>query len=274
MGTKNAEMNKVILVTGASSGIGKAISIHLAQQGYTVFGTSRKPSADFDNVRMVELDVTDDNSVERAVSQVIAEAGRIDVLINNAGSGICGAIEDTTIAEAHWQMETNFFGPIRMVKQVLPHMRSKKAGRIITISSLAGMAALPYQPFYSASKFAIEGMNEALRMELSGSGVDATTINPGDFKTGFTAARIFTKTAKTGIHAAQLAKTVGIYERDETHGADPMLVAQLAHRLICADKVGVRYTVGRFDQRLGIALKRILPATLFEWLMKKTYSLP
>ncbi len=265
---------KTILITGASSGLGQAIALHLAAQGHTVFGTSRNPGASPTQLCMLPLDVTSDASVAACVSAVIERAGHLDVLINNAGSGLCGAVEDTTLEEAHWQMETNFFGPVRMIHSVLPHMRARQSGRIITISSLAGMAALPYQPFYSASKFALEALNESLRLELAGSGIDATTINPGDFKTGFTAARVFTRAAKTGPQAAQLNKTVGIYERDEINGADPMQVARLAARLVNARHIGVRHTVGRLDQRFGMILKKILPAGVFEKLMKMTYALP
>ena len=264
---------KVILVTGASSGLGKSIATHLAAQGYRVFGTSRKAQSDTGQISMLSLDVTDDESIRRAVAQVIAQAGRIDVLINNAGSGLCGAIEDTELDEARWQMDTNFFGPFRLIKAVLPHMRQQGNGRIITVSSLAGLAALPYQAFYSASKFAIEGLNEALRLELAGSGIDATLINPGDFKTGFTAARVFARAARTGQQAEQLAKTLRIYERDELHGADPALVARLAQRLIEARRVGLRYTVGRIDQRFGMLLKKVIPARWFEMIMKITYSI-
>lgn len=267
---------KVVLVTGASSGFGKAIADRLAQDGHRVFGTSRSPqTANMAAlpVHMVQLDVTNDESVKQAVEQVMAQAGRIDVLINNAGAGLCGAVEDTAIDEAHWQMETNFFGPVRMIHAVLPHMRQQKRGRVITVSSLAGMAALPYQAFYSASKFALEGLHEALRLELTGSGIDATTINPGDFRTGFTAARRFSRAATDGVQAAQLKKTVAIYERDETHGADPVLVASLAARLVVAPRVDVRYTVGRFDQRFGMLLKRVVPARVFERIMKMTYAL-
>lgn len=264
---------KVILVTGASSGLGKSIATHLARAGYIVFGTSRKAQDDIGQISMLQLDVTDEESIRTAVGEVLARTGRIDVLINNAGSGLCGAVEDTDIDEARWQMDTNFFGPFRMIKAVLPHMRSQKRGRIITVSSLAGMAALPYQAFYSASKFAIEGMNEALRLELAGTGIDATTINPGDFKTGFTQARVFTRRARSGVQARQLAKTVAIYERDENQGADPLLVAQLAQRLIEAHRVGLRYTVGRLDQRFGMLLKKLIPALWFERIMKMTYSI-
>ena len=266
-------MDKVILVTGASTGFGQLIAEHLGSKGYRVFGSSRRPLPDQGQVRMLVLDVTDEAQVERAVAQVIAEAGRIDVLINNAGVGLCGAVEDTTLAEAQWQMNTNFFGPVRMIRAVLPHMRRQGSGRIITISSLAGLAGLPFQPFYSASKYAIEGLNEALRLELSGSGIDATTVNPGDFKTGFTDARVFTEQARNGVNAQQLDTVLDIYVRDEQQGANPSQVAELVARLVEKPSLGVRYPAGAIGQRAGIFIKRLMPARLFEWLMKSTYSI-
>lgn len=269
------KLKKVILVTGASSGLGEAIASALVERGHRVYGTRRKVGASETATpfSMLPLDVTDDTSVSTCVAALLAAEGRIDVLINNAGVGLCGAIEDTTVAEAQWQMDTNFFGPVRVIRAVLPHMRRQGNGRIITVSSLAGIAALPYQPYYSASKFALEALNESLRLELSGSGIDSTTINPGDFKTGFTAARIFSDGARSGLHAKALKATVSIYERDELNGAHPELVARLAARLVEQHRIGVRYTVGMPSQRFGIMLKRLLPATLFEQLMKLTYSL-
>lgn len=266
-------MSKIVLVTGASSGLGQAIAQRLAAQGHTVFGTTRNPSGDMGKVRMIALDVTDDVSVTNAIDEVIAAAGRIDVLINNAGVGICGAVEDTELDEARWQMETNFFGTVRAIHAVIPYMRAQGSGRIINVSSLAGLAGLPFQAYYSASKFAVEALNEALRMELSGTGIDSTNINPGDFKTGFTAARVFTRLALSGHNATQLASTVSTYERDENNGADPALVADLAARLVVQRRVNVRYTVGRFDQRIGTLVKRLIPARLFEWLMKSAYAI-
>ncbi|MBF7729144.1 SDR family oxidoreductase [Pseudomonas sp. N040] len=266
-------MRKVILVTGASCGFGQLIAEHLAARGHQVFGTSRRALPDTGQVRMLVLDVTDEVLVEHAVAQVIAEAGRIDVLVNNAGVGLCGAVEDTSLAEAQWQMDTNFFGPVRMIRAVLPQMRAQGSGRIITVSSLAGLAGLPFQPFYSASKYAIEGLNEALRLELSGSGIDATTLNPGDFKTGFTDARVLAQHARNGVNAAQLNTTVAIYERDEQQGADPRQVAERVARLVDKPSLDVRYPVGALGQRAGIFLKRLIPARLFERLMKATYSI-
>lgn len=265
--------HKVILVTGASSGLGQAIARRLAAEGHTVFGTSRKAVADSGAVRMLALDITDDRSVDACVAQVVESAGRIDVLINNAGAGLCGSVEDTDLDEARWQMETNFFGAVRMIRAVLPVMRQQGGGRLITVSSLTGLAALPFQPYYSASKFALEGLNEALRLELHGSGIDSTTINPGDFKTGFTSARTMARKACSSRHEARLKATMAIYERDELNGPEPVEVAALAARLVMQDRVGVRYLVGRLDQRLGMMLKRLLPAVLFERLMRLTYSL-
>jgi NAD(P)-dependent dehydrogenase (short-subunit alcohol dehydrogenase family) len=264
---------KVILVTGASSGFGKAIAERLAADGHTVFGTSRQATADVGAVRMLALDITDDLSVETCVAQILANAGRIDVLINNAGTGLCGSVEDTSIDEARWQMETNFFGAVRMIRAVLPSMRRQGSGRFITVSSLAGLAGLPYQPYYSASKFALEGLNEALRLESAGSGIDSTTINPGDFKTGLTGARVVARDAYSPLHGARLKRTLEIYARDELNGPGPEMVAELAARLVVQKTVGVRYLVGRFHQRLGMMLKRWLPATLFERVMRMTYSL-
>lgn len=264
---------KVILVTGASSGIGRAIATELSGKGHRVFGTSRSTHAANPGFEMLPLDVTDDASVAAAVDAVMQQAGRLDVLINNAGAGIYGAIEDTALDEAHWQMDTNFFGPLRMIKAVLPTMRRQGSGRIITISSMAGMAALPYQAIYSASKFALEGLNEALRLELNGVGVDATTVVPGDFHTGFTSARRFTRDARSGLNAHPMARTLAIIERDEKTGPHPEQVARLVGTLVDAKTIGVRYVVGRLDQRLGMLLKRWMPASWFERIMMATYAI-
>ncbi|MOA35304.1 short chain dehydrogenase [compost metagenome] len=132
---------------------------------------------------------------------------------------------------------------------------------------------MPFQAYYSASKFALEALNEALRLELSGTGIDSTNINPGDFKTGFTAARVYTRMALGGHHATQLTTTVGKYEHDENNGADPELVADLAARLVVQRRVNVRYTVGRFDQRMSTLVKRVVPAWLFERFLKSTYAI-
>ncbi len=269
---------KTILVTGASSGFGQQIALALATAGHRVFGSSRKPQPDQGNpanpVRMLVLDVTDDASVSTCIRQLIHEADGIDVLINNAGSGLTGAIEDCSSAEVDWQMQTNFYGPVRMIREVLPAMRKQGAGRIITIGSMAGHAGMPYQAIYSASKHALEAINESLRLELGGSGIDATIVCPGDFQTGFTDARVFAEKADSALHGAQMKTTVSIYEKDERNGANPGDVARLILKLVNARTLKVRYFVGKPDQRLGMLLKRMIPARVFETLIRLIYKLP
>jgi NAD(P)-dependent dehydrogenase (short-subunit alcohol dehydrogenase family) len=292
---------KVILITGASSGLGAAMAQRFAAAGHRVYGGSRHiPSARLSTqapkvsagrtaineaiapVQWLALDVTDTQSVDKAVAHVLAHAARIDVLINNAGNGIIGAIEDTHIDEARAQFDTNYFGVVNMLRAVLPVMRAQQQGRIITIGSLAGEVALPYQAHYSASKAALNALNEALRHELrdelrhklrdtTPSDIDATLIAPGDFKTGFTDARRIAAHALSRVHAQRLESSLARYAHDERNGADPEHVAALALRLITVRKLRPRYRIGRLDQRLGAQLKQWLPDTVFEFLMRKIY---
>jgi NAD(P)-dependent dehydrogenase (short-subunit alcohol dehydrogenase family) len=264
---------RVVLVTGASSGLGQCIARTLAARGHRVFGTSRKPVADDGAVRMLALDVDDDASVSRCVGAVLAAEQRIDVLVSNAGVGLCGAVEDSALDEIRWQMETNFFGAVRMLRAVLPAMRAQGSGRILTIGSLGGLVGMPYQAFYSASKFALEGLTEALRLELAGSGIDAAIVEPGDFRTGFTDARVFARGARSPAHQERLARVAAIYERDERNGADPQRVGDLVARLVEARRIGVRYSVGRWDQRASVFAKRLLPAAWFERLLASLYAI-
>jgi NAD(P)-dependent dehydrogenase (short-subunit alcohol dehydrogenase family) len=261
---------KVVLVTGGSSGLGAAVVARLAADGHRVFGTSRRPA---DGSGLVALDVTSGDSVAACVERVVAEAGRIDVLVSNAGYGIAGAVEDTSLDEARAQLETNFFGAVRVTQAVLPVMRAQGSGRVITVSSFAALQALPYQPFYSASKWALEGLAEALRLELRGSGVDACTVLPGDFRTGFTEQRVLAAGARSPEHADRLAAVLATYERDENAGADPAKVGALVSRLVTARRVRPRYLVGKPSQRLAVNLKRVLPASAFEWAFRKTYRI-
>jgi short-subunit dehydrogenase len=175
-------MSQTVLVTGASSGIGRATARLLAERGFTVFGTARKPSPPDEGaksgVTMVALDVRSDESVRACVEQVVAKAGRLDVLVNNAGYSLTGAAEETSVEEAKAQLETNFFGAVRMVNAVLPGMRKAEAGKIINISSLAGSTAIPYSGFYSASKFALEGYSESLWYEVRPFGISVSLVEP------------------------------------------------------------------------------------------------
>jgi NAD(P)-dependent dehydrogenase (short-subunit alcohol dehydrogenase family) len=180
---------KVALVTGASSGIGKASARLLAEAGFRTFGTSRSADADGpDAVTMLQLDVTDDASVDACVSEVLTQAGRVDVLVNNAGFGIFAAGEETSLDEAHAIFEVNVFGALRMSRAVLPGMRERGSGRIINIASGAGIVGVPFEALYCATKFALRGMTESMRIELKPFGVHVCTVDPGFTKTNFEAA--------------------------------------------------------------------------------------
>lgn len=269
---KKAECsNIVVLVTGASSGIGKSIAEYLSQLGYRVYGTSRRPESypQPEKYALLSMDVRDPLSVRSTVESIIRDEGHIDVLINNAGYGIGGSIENTSTELAEEQFETNFFGLYRVLQQVLPQMQEQKKGLIINMSSIGGVIGLPYQGIYSASKFAVEGMSEALYKELFGSGINVVMIEPGDYKTAFTANRRIAG-AKQGHDRLERARAV--IEHDEQHGRSPMEIAVLVEKIIRKKHPRLRYPVGAFDQKLSIFLKRILPARVFDSIIMRYYK--
>ncbi len=273
--TTRDSATKVVLVTGASSGIGRSCAEHLAARGMTVYGASRTLSPDaklsFHGLRM---DVTDDSSVHAAVQQIHEKHGRIDVVINNAGNGIAGAVEETSPQEAMAQLDTNFFGVHRVCRAVLPMMRQQGDGVIINVSSLAGLLAVPYQAFYSASKFAVEGLTEALRMEVKPFGIRVALIEPGDFKTDFPANRRNTVEAESsGVYRELVDRCVGVMQEEEKNGMDPLIVARLAERIIHDPSPRLRYTTGPMGERIGPKLKSILPYRIYEYLFMKHYKL-
>jgi NAD(P)-dependent dehydrogenase (short-subunit alcohol dehydrogenase family) len=264
---------KVILVTGASSGIGRACAELLHAKSHIVYGTSRNPSADAP-WKMLQLDVTSDASVSAAVATILAEQGRIDVVVNNAGLVMAGAIEDTSIEEAQRQLDTNLFGAFRVCKAVLPAMREKRAGLVINVGSLAGVVGLPFQGFYSASKFALEGFTEALRLEVASFGVKAVIIEPGDIATGVVQNRV--RVVSSGLRSpyrVAFEKTVATFEKEESAGASPGVVARRVAAIIATDRPAVRYSVGPFGQRLLSALKPYLPSKWFEFGLMIYYGL-
>lgn len=263
--------NIVVLVTGASSGIGKSIAEYLSQKGYRVYGTSRRPESypQPEKYALLSMDVRNPLSVRSAVESVIRDEGRVDVLINNAGYGIGGSIENTGPELAEEQFDTNFFGLYRVLHQVLPQMQKQKKGLIINMSSIGGVIGLPYQGIYSASKFAVEGLSEALYKELYGSGIDVVMIEPGDYKTAFTANRRIVETKR---ESDRLERAREVIEHDEQQGRSPMEIARLVEKIICKKRPRLRYPVGAFDQKLSILLKRILPARIFDRIIMKYYK--
>ena len=270
--TKNAG-GKVVVITGASTGIGRVCGEHLANLGMTVYGASRSvPSGvQFKTLRM---DVTDDSSVTDGIRQIQAQQGRLDVVINCAGYGIAGAVEETSPQEAMAQFDTNFFGVHRVCRAVLPVLREQRSGVIVNISSLAGLLAVPFQAFYSASKFAMEGMTEALRMEVRPFGIRVALIEPGDFKSDFPANRINAAgSARSEVYRELMQRCVGVMQEEEKHGKVPYPVARLVERIINDPSPRLRYTVGPLGERVGPKLKSILPYRLYEYLFMKHYKL-
>ncbi|NHM08219.1 SDR family oxidoreductase [Flavobacterium sp. CYK-4] len=267
-------MNKVILITGASSGIGKAIGEFLHQKGFTVYGTSRNPEKISNSVfPLLALDVRNVESIKAAVAEVIKLSGRIDVLVNNAGVGITGPLEEIPTEEIKANFETNFFGPIEVMKAVLPHMREQKSGLVINITSIAGYMGLPYRSVYSASKGALSIITEALRMEVKSFGIEITDIAPGDFATNIAAGRYHAPVIAGSAYEVPYDNTLKMMDTHVDSGSNPQEMALAVYAIIQEPKPKVHYKVGAFMQKFSIVLKRILPDKVYEQLLMNHYKL-
>jgi short-subunit dehydrogenase len=265
---------KVILITGASSGFGKISAQILAERGHIVYGTSRKQTDSPEKVIMLAMDVTDPYSIQKIITHIYSEQGRIDVLINNAGMGIGGALELATQEEVLQQMNTNFFGVVNMCNAVLPYMRKARQGKIINISSIAGIMAVPYQGFYSASKFAIEGYSEALALELHPFHIKVCLVEPGDFKTGFTASRnISTATLNDSDYGERFAKALTLIEKAENQGSNPILLGKAMCRIVEKKKPSFRTLVGPLEQILFARVKSYLPNKVIQFILRSFYDI-
>ena len=250
--------SKTVFITGASSGIGKIVAEYLHQKGYTVYGASRNPkvSGNTPTFTLLALDVTSDASVAQLMETFESKGIKIDVLINNAGYGLAGPLENFTIDEAKAQFETNFFGVARMVNAFLPVMRKQGGGLIINVGSMAGLIGLPFQGHYSASKYALEGYLAALRMEVLPFNIKVFNINPGDFSTGFTANRRIISTVDP-VYQKKFDQLLKMYEHDENNGAHPVMIARKVEKLLRKKgSYNMRYVIGKFDQVIGVPLKR------------------
>lgn len=269
----------MVLITGASSGIGAACAERLGHSGWTVVGASRRGTAPA-VARAIRMDVDDDASVSEGVAAVVARHGRVDAVVACAGWGLAGAVERTPIEDARAQLETNFWGSVRVVQAVLPVMRRQGRGRIVLVSSIGGIVGLPFQAFYSAGKFAIEGFGEALAPEVAPFGIDVTLLEPGNLRTGFTAARRGPGTPRPSgpgagddPYAPAAAGAVGRMERDERSGPPPEVAARAVERVLRAARPPRRVTVGARGERLVPMAKRLLPGPVFERLARRGLGL-
>ncbi|WP_046757248.1 SDR family oxidoreductase [Kordia jejudonensis] len=268
-------MSKVVLITGGSSGIGKSIGILLASKGYTVYGTSRNPAkfTNFNEFNLLALDVRNTETIQKAVATIVQKEGRLDVLINNAGVGITGPIEETPDEEIHKAFQTNLYGPIAVMKAVLPQMRSQKSGLIINVTSIAGYMGLPYRGIYSASKGALELVTEAMRMETKMFGVEITNVAPGDFATNIAAGRYHTPVFDNSPYKEVYGNMLTEMDAHVDEGSDPKMMAEAVLSIIETKKPKIHYKVGAFMQKFSIVLKRILPDKMYEKLLMNHYKL-
>lgn len=266
-------MSKVILITGGSSGIGKSIGEYLKQHGFIVYGTSRSPEKYANHpFKIVGLDVKDVSSINNAVAEVIANEGQIDVLINNAGVGITGPIEEIPEAEIKNNFDTNLFGPINVIKAVLPQMRKQNSGLVLNITSIAGYMGLPYRGIYSASKGALELLTEAFRIELKDFNIYMANIAPGDFATNIAAGRYHAPLKKDSPYKKYGSVLKDIDDHVDNSG-DPIAVAKTVLKVINTKKPKTHYKVGDFMQKFSIVLKFLLPDKIYEKMLINHYKL-
>ncbi len=254
---------KVVLLTGASAGIGMAAAQRLAGRGWVVYGASRRGTGG-DGWTPVVMDVDDDESVAAGVRTVVEAEGRLDAVVAAAGWGLAGPVESTPVDEAKAQLETNFWGAVRVVQHALPHLRAAGGGRVVLVSSLGGVIGIPFQSFYSASKFAMEGFGEALAYEVAPFGVDVVLVEPGNVRTDFTAARRTVPSADGDPYATASEKAVAKMSRDEAKGVPPEAVAATIERALEGRRPPRRRSVGHAGERVGLLAKRLLPYRLFE----------
>lgn len=260
---------KVIIVSGGTSGIGRASALALSRQGHVVYVLSRH-QATIPGVVHVICDVEDEASVHEAVAFVMAREGHVDVLVNNAGFGISGAIEFTSIAQAQHQLDVNFFGMARLNREVLPLMRAQGKGTILTTSSVAGAVAIPFQAYYSASKAAIESYSDALRNEVRPYGIHVTAIRPGDIATGFTAARE-KENAGDEAYGGRIGRSVKRMEEDERHGMSADKAGRAVARIALLHNPAPHYTIGFSYKLVSVAVK-LLPARLANAIIGRMYA--
>lgn len=271
---KQHQMGKVILITGISSGFGRETARQLADRGHRVYGTIRTPIDPGKGITILEMDLTDKESVVRAVSSVVAREGKIDVLINNAGMHTGGPAETTPEEYLRLQMETSFLGMVFLTREVLPVMRKTGGGTVINISSIGGLMGLPFQAYYSAAKFAVEGFSEALRMEVKQFNINVVVINPGDFCTSNTANRrkYLAPCGPGDPYEAQFTRSLSVIEADEAGGKNPGLLAKKLTRVVECAKPARRYIIASVDQKLAVLLKKLLPGRLFDMILASHYG--
>jgi NAD(P)-dependent dehydrogenase (short-subunit alcohol dehydrogenase family) len=265
---------KVVIVTGVSSGIGREIAALLSDGGFRVFGTVRQKSetGQSGSAGPIQLDVRDDESVRSAVREVLRQAGRIDALVNNAGSSLGGSLEETTIEEAKLLFETNFFGVMRVSQAVLPFMREQKHGRIINVSSVLGFLPAPYLGIYAASKHALEGYSESLDHEVRQFGIRVSMVEPGFMRTNLGHNNQLTNRSLPA-YARERDSALRAVSEGIASGEEPSIVASVVLQALNSRAPKLRYPAGRQAKLLSV-LKRFAPSKLVDNGVRKQFGLP
>jgi NAD(P)-dependent dehydrogenase (short-subunit alcohol dehydrogenase family) len=261
---KGDEMNsrnyKVAVVTGASSGIGLVTAQALAKAGYRVFGTSRKPVANSQAVSMLICDVTDEAPVQALITEIVRQAGRIDLVVNNAGLGLLGGAEESSIAQAQRLFDVNVFGVARVVNAVLPIMRKQRSGRIINMSSILGLIPSPFNAFYASTKHAIEGYSESLDHEVRAFGIRSVLVEPGVTRTAFEE-NLTRADQPLPVYASDRARSENLMRKWVEEGDAPQVVADMVVKAATATKPKLRYSAGKQSSRVR-SLRRFMPEGL------------
>jgi NAD(P)-dependent dehydrogenase (short-subunit alcohol dehydrogenase family) len=274
MSSNQAQQTRpVAIVTGASGGIGEATARALHTAGYRVFGTYRKPPASrLPGVEYVAADVTSDASVQAAVGEVLSKAGRIDLLVNNAGVGLVAGAEESSLEQAKSLFEVNLFGLIRMTKAVLPTMRRQRAGRIVNLSSVMGLIPAPFSALYSASKHAVEGYSESLDHEIRGSGIRVVLVEPAWTRTSFEG-NVYQADQQLEVYQSARTNAEGVMREGMKTADAPELVASAVVKASTALNPLRRYTAGRTARQISL-LRRFVPASAFDKSLRKLMRLP
>lgn len=270
---------KVVLITGASAGIGYQVALQLMDKGVKVYaasrrgGNSQKAASGHGEIIHVKMDVNVEADIEGVINQILSENSQLDAIVCNAGNGIAGSIEDTSIEEARYQFETNFFGVVKTIQACLPIFRAQGHGKIITVSSLAGVIPIPFQTFYSSVKAALMLFMNGLSIEMKPFGIQCCTILPGDTKTEFTAARKYTEASQNqkSVYLNTLKQSVGRMEKDEQNGMTAAAVAKPIVAQIMNKRMHTFYVTGIVNQ-LFYHLFNILPTNLRLWIIAKLYG--
>lgn len=263
---------KVVLVTGASSGIGLAIAEYLSKNGYIVYGTSRslKENPLF---TFLEMDVRNETSVKVAVQTIVDREKQLDVVVNNAGVGITGPLEETPISEAKNHFDTNFFGAISVMQAVLPQMRKQNHGLIINVTSIAGYMGLPFRGIYSAGKAALEVLTEAVRLETAQFNIKICNVAPGDFATNIADRRYHAPVLEESDYAETYGATLNEINSHVNSGSNPIEMAEAIAKIINTPEPKIHYKVGLFMQKFSIVLKRVLPDLMYEKMLRRHFKL-